>query len=316
MWTVQHSVVPEPTTWEKSCFFQTVKSLFPSCAGVVVVHATCYPHLAPTFLSPTPSPSLRKRQSTKMVVTQPTPLRIPHLDNNDMDSDSESTTTTTSTFLTPTTLTSTPFPAATPTPTASNTPLPPLLWNNPLPLTRLATPTPNQTYLLLHVASQRVLSLLHGVPTLVSSPPPNLHQHQHQHPNPHATHQVEEEQTLGCPNWTLTASHGYLGLRSCASGTFLGRDLPGRVVAQARGHGSWEAFVVLPVASVSGTGVDYGGGGGGYYVLMCINYVAGCLERVGVRDRGEGGGGDGLGILLEGVGEGAVWEFVGVGGGG
>lgn len=128
----------------------------------------------------------------------------------------------------------------------------------------------------------------------------------------------DQEQTLGCPNWTLTTSRGYLGLRSCASGTFLGRDLPGRVVAEARGHGGWEAFVAVRVECVSGTGVDYhgegdgGGGGEGYYVLMCINFVAGCLERVGVRE-GEGGG-DGLGILLEGVGEGAVWEFVGVGG--
>lgn len=246
-----------------------------------------------------------------MVVTQPTPLRIiPHLNNDDMDSDSESTTTpfTTSTLLTPTS-TSTPSPEGTPRAASPTPTTPPLFWdNNPHPLTRHATPTPGQTYILLHVASHRVLSLLHGVPTLVS-PPPELHMH----PNPHATTHQVEEQTLGCPNWTLTASRGYLGLRSCASGTFLGRNLPGRVVAEVRGHGGWEAFVAVRVETVSGTGVDYGGGGG-YYVLMCINFVAGCLERVGMRE-GDGDG-DGLGVMLEGVGEGAVWEFVGVGGGG
>ncbi|KAK0751077.1 hypothetical protein B0T18DRAFT_425777 [Schizothecium vesticola] len=252
------------------------------------------------------------------MVTLPTPPRNPYPsnDNADMDSDSESTTSTstTSTFLTSTS-TSTPSPARTPTPTTTPHPLssttppppPPLFWNHPLPtLTRHAIPTPGNIYLLLHVASQRALSLLHGAPTLVSPPL--------SHPSPGQSPQAQAQaQTLGCHHWTLTTSRGYLGLRSCASATFLGRDLPGRVVAEARGHGSWEAFVAVPAASAGC--VDYDGGGDGYYVLMCINFVAGCLERIGVR-RGDGEGGDGLGVLLEGVEEGAVWEFVGVGGGG
>ncbi|KAK1834187.1 hypothetical protein QBC39DRAFT_380091 [Podospora conica] len=219
----------------------------------------------------------------------------------DADSDCESTTSasTAKTFLTSTSTTrpslrltpTTTTAASTPTPTSPLTPHPPdaddplLSWT---PLTHHAPPTPGKTYRLLHVASRRALSLLHGTPTLVPA----------------------AGQILGCPNWTLTTSRGYLGLRSCASATFLGRDLPGNVVAVARGHGSWEAFVVVPAASVSL--LDYDDAGEGYYVLMCINFVAGCLERVGVRVREDGG--DGLGILLDGVGEGAVWEFDCVGG--
>ena len=98
----------------------------------------------------------------------------------------------------------------------------------------------------------------------------------------------------------------------------VGRDLPGNIVAAAPGHGAWEFFVAcaaVPCPAAAGDD-DIGDSGDGPrgYVLMCINFVAECLERVGVKERGEGEGeGDGLVILLEGVGEAAVWEFVRVG---
>ncbi|KAK5660293.1 hypothetical protein OQA88_12833 [Cercophora sp. LCS_1] len=166
--------------------------------------------------------------------------------------------------------TTTPFTDASSRP-PSPSPSPSVFWSHPHPLlTRDATPWPGQTYILLHLPTHRALCLSNGKPILVPPSPPTLPSH------------------TGNWHWAVTETVGYLGLRNCASGTYLGRNFGGGIEAMAGHHRWWEYFCARRHPE-------------GGYVLLNANCVAQEMEKVGL---GEDGG------LRLGCDKEARWEFV------
>ncbi|KAK0643544.1 hypothetical protein B0T16DRAFT_459680 [Cercophora newfieldiana] len=181
----------------------------------------------------------------------------PNDPNDDYDPDSVSSAYS-SAICTPTTSTTTftlpPSPPPTIPPSLSpSLPFPTTI--SPSRITRDAPPWPSTThaYILLHLPSQRPLTLHNGKPILSplsdSSPPP------------------------GCPTWIISEEDGWLGLRNAASGKQLGRNWPGEVVAEADHHKWWEFLCARRHPE-------------GGYVLLIVNCVAHAMEKIGVADDG------------------------------
>lgn len=187
--------------------------------------------------------------------------------NDTTDADS-----TTSAVSTPTT-SSAIFTDATSTPSHPSPVLAPLPFPTGLSLTQLAldaTPWPSSTatYIILHQATQRPLTLHKGKPVLAPFSPTTP--------------------PLGCIHWTLLEKDGWFGLRNVASGTYLGRNFPGEIIATSQHHRDWEYLCVR---------LHPDGG----YVLLNANIAGGLLEMVGIAD-------EGWSLVLRK--EVATWEFI------
>ncbi|KAK4450643.1 hypothetical protein QBC34DRAFT_437060 [Podospora aff. communis PSN243] len=225
---------------------------------------------------PTTTPSLTLNTSLPLSNTSSSPSPTTTSTTTSPFATPISTTSTTTAF-TPTTTTT---PTYTPTATTTLPPFSPAPLHSPLPfpltipasrLHRNTTPWPSpHPHLLLHLPSNRPLTLHRGTPILATISP------------------ASTSLPLGCLLWQIGEHDGWLGLRNIASWTYLGRNFTGEVEASA-GHHKWWEYLCARAHPEGG------------YVLMIVNIVAQTMEKIGVAD-------DGRGLCLRE--EEARWEFV------
>jgi hypothetical protein len=132
-----------------------------------------------------------------------------------------------------------------------------------------SVPWPGSTYVIRHDSSGHVLALLNGNVILVQ--PGNKRASIH---------------------WECVENKGWLGFREPVSGLYLGYDMSGNLICQAKYQQGWENFVVRPRPD-------------GGYVLFLTHWEK--LWPVGLRTDHDG---ETLAKMESGTGSEFAWEFV------